>query len=86
MTDTVDLFMVTIEDKQMKYLFAIIIPPVAVIMCGKPLLALLNFILWLCFIFPGIIHALFVVVDYQAEQRVNQLERLIQKRESGRNV
>lgn len=53
----------------MRYLLAIVLPPVAVLMCGKPVQALLNCLLTLCIWVPGIIHALFVVSSYQADQR-----------------
>jgi len=43
----------------MRYFLAIILPPVAVLLCGKPVQALL--ILPLCFWIPGVVHALFVV-------------------------
>lgn len=59
----------------MRYLLAILIPPLAVLLCGKPLLAILNFFLWLCFIVPGIIHALFVVHGYEEDQRNKELIR-----------
>jgi uncharacterized membrane protein YqaE (UPF0057 family) len=53
----------------MLYLLAIILPPVAVLMCGKPLQAVLNLVLTLLFYFPGLIHALFVVNSHLADQR-----------------
>ena len=52
----------------MKYFFAIVFPPVAVLMCGKPFSALLNFALWLCFILPGILHGCLVVHQYNASR------------------
>lgn len=54
------------------YLLAILLPPVAVLMCGKPIQALLNLILTLIFWFPGAIHALFVVNEYKADQRAKK--------------
>ena len=45
------------------YLLAILLPPIAVLMTGKPLQALLNLVLW-CFGFiPAIIHAILVVKE-----------------------
>ena len=41
----------------MHYLFAILLPPVAVLLCGKPFLAILNLLLTLCFWIPGVVHA-----------------------------
>ena len=37
------------------YLLAILLPPVAVLLCGKPIQAVLNFFLTLCFWVPGAI-------------------------------
>jgi uncharacterized membrane protein YqaE (UPF0057 family) len=48
----------------MLYLVAVIVPPLAVLLCGKPLQALLSIVLSLIFYFPGLIHALFVVHNY----------------------
>lgn len=59
----------------MLYLLAIVLPPVAVLLCGKPGQAFLNFILTLCFWVPGIIHALFVVSSRQADQRTDRIVR-----------
>lgn len=53
----------------MKWLFAIIFPPMALILCGKPIQAVLNFALCLFFWLPGVAHALLVVFDTRAEQR-----------------
>lgn len=51
----------------MKFLFALIFPPLAVMMCGKPFQAFLNIALTLCFVFPGVIHAMYVVIRYDNE-------------------
>ena len=51
------------------YLLAIICPPLAVIIAGKPIQGLLNIFLSLCFYVPGLIHALFVVSEYKADGR-----------------
>ena len=47
----------------MMYLLAILLPPVAVLFCGKPFQAIINFILTLIFWVPGVIHAILVVHD-----------------------
>lgn len=65
----------------MRYLLAILLPPVAVIMCGKPMQALLNLILTLLLWIPGVIHAILVVNSYFADKRTDQIEKAI--RESG---
>ena len=45
----------------MLYLVAILVPPLAVLLCGKPFQALLNIVLTLLIYFPGMIHAILVV-------------------------
>ena len=56
----------------MRYLLAILLPPVAVLLCGKPLTALLNLLLWALFIIPGIVHALIVVSSHNADVRMKK--------------
>ncbi len=53
----------------MLYLIAILLPPLAVLLCGKPFQFLLN--LLLCFLgwVPGMIHAILVVADEKARER-----------------
>lgn len=65
----------------MRYLLAILLPPVAVLICGKPFQFLINLILTFFFWLPGVIHAILVVNSYLADQRTERLERAI--RESG---
>lgn len=59
------------------YLLAILLPPVAVLLCGKPIQAVLNlfltFLLWI----PGVIHAFAVVNAHNADKRTTRLERAI---------
>ena len=43
------------------YLLAVLLPPVAVLICGKPIQALINLLLCLIFYIPGMIHAIMVV-------------------------
>jgi uncharacterized membrane protein YqaE (UPF0057 family) len=57
----------------MRYLLAILLPPVAVLITGRPISALINFFLWLCLIIPGVIHALFVVSQDAADERNREL-------------
>jgi len=45
----------------MRYLLAILLPPVAVLMHGTKMQALLNLVLTFFFWVPGVIHALVVV-------------------------
>jgi uncharacterized membrane protein YqaE (UPF0057 family) len=61
----------------MRYLFAILIPPIAVLMCGRPGTAMLNLILWVCGIFPGIIHAMSIVGQANGDRRNRELIRAL---------
>ena len=51
------------------YLLAILLPPIAVLIAGKPIQAILNFFLTLFFWIPGAIHAVMVVNERKADQR-----------------
>jgi len=64
----------------MKYLLALILPPVAVLLCRKPGQCILNIILCMLFLIPGIIHAMLVVADYNAEKRVARLEKALHEK------
>jgi uncharacterized membrane protein YqaE (UPF0057 family) len=61
----------------MRYLIAIVFPPLAVLLCGKPVQAILNLVLTLFLWVPGIVHALFVVADHKAEKRARRIERAL---------
>jgi uncharacterized membrane protein YqaE (UPF0057 family) len=66
----------------MRYLLAVILPPVAVLICGKPIQALLNLLLTLLFWIPGLIHALFVVNGYYADKRADRVIQAIKEKGS----
>jgi uncharacterized membrane protein YqaE (UPF0057 family) len=66
----------------MRYLLAVILPPVAVLICGKPIQAVLNLVLTLLFWIPGLIHAIFVVNAYYADQRTDRVIEAIKEKES----
>lgn len=66
----------------MRYLLAILLPPVAVFLCGKPIQGILNIILTLLFWVPGMIHALFVVHNHLADKRA---DRIIEAMKSGKS-
>jgi uncharacterized membrane protein YqaE (UPF0057 family) len=51
------------------YLLAILLPPMAVLLCGKPFQAILNLVLTLLGWIPGVIHACLVVSSHHADQR-----------------
>ncbi len=55
----------------MRYLLAIILPPLAVLLCAKPITALLNLLLCVLWI-PGVIHALIVVSSHNADKRMQK--------------
>lgn len=57
----------------MLYLLAILLPPVAVLICGKPIQALLNLVLTLIFWIPGAIHAVLVVHDHKEDRRADRI-------------
>ena len=64
----------------MLYLVAVILPPLAVLLCGKPLQALLSIVLSLLFYFPGLVHALFVVHNHYADKRHQEMMREMGRR------
>jgi len=59
----------------MLYLVAVVLPPLAVFLCGKPFQALLSIPLTLLGWAPGVIHALFVVSNHYADQRSERVIR-----------
>lgn len=63
----------------MRYFLAILLPPIAVLLCGKPGQMILNIVLTLLGWIPGAVHALFVVHNHLAEKRNQQLIKAINK-------
>ena len=63
----------------MLYLLAIVFPPLAVLLAGKPFQAMLNVILCLFLWIPGIIHAFMVVNESKNNKRHKELIRTLQK-------
>jgi uncharacterized membrane protein YqaE (UPF0057 family) len=61
------------KDYTMRYLLALLLPPIAVFICGKPIQGIINIILTLCFYVPGAIHALLVVHGYHADKRTDKI-------------
>jgi uncharacterized membrane protein YqaE (UPF0057 family) len=57
------------------YLVAVLVPPLAVLLAGKPFQAILNLILTLLFYVPGLIHAIFVVHNHYADKRQDRMLR-----------
>ena len=67
----------------MRYILAILLPPLAVLSCGKPFQAIVNIVLTVFFWIPGVVHALLVVHGYHEDRRT---ERLIDAIERGQVV
>lgn len=65
----------------MRYLIAIVLPPLAVFLCAKPIQALLNIGLTLLGWVPGVIHALFVVHSHLADKRTQKIVDAIEDRD-----
>jgi len=63
----------------MRYFLAIILPPVAVLLCGKPIQFLLNIILTILGWIPGVVHAILVVNSHLADKRANRIIEAVSK-------
>lgn len=63
----------------MRYFLAIILPPLAVLLCGKPVQFILNIFLTLLGWIPGVIHALFVVNNHLADRRTDRIVKAMKK-------
>lgn len=61
----------------MMYLLAIILPPLAILLKGKPFQALFNILLTICFWIPGVIHAWIVINGANADARMKKQAQLI---------
>jgi uncharacterized membrane protein YqaE (UPF0057 family) len=64
----------------MRYLLAIVLPPVAVLACGKPVQFLFNILLTLFFWVPGMLHAILVVHDAREDERAERIVRALERR------
>ena len=64
----------------MRYFLAIILPPLAVLLCGKPVQFILNIFLTLLFWIPGVIHAILVVNSHLADKRAEKIVQAVQKK------
>lgn len=63
----------------MLYLLAVVLPPVAVLLRGKPFQALLNLLLTICFWIPGVIHAWIVINGANQDRRMREQAKIIAK-------
>lgn len=61
----------------MRYFLAILLPPLAVLLCGKPFQFLLNIVLTLLGWIPGVIHAILVVNDYHEDRRAAMIVKAV---------
>jgi uncharacterized membrane protein YqaE (UPF0057 family) len=61
----------------MLYLLAVILPPVAVLLRGKPFQALINLVLTICFWVPGVIHAWIVINGANQDARMKKQAKII---------
>lgn len=67
----------------MLYLLSLVLPPLAVLLSGKPFQAVLNVFLTLAFWVPGVIHALFVAHNHYADRRMERLIRATRQQPLG---
>lgn len=58
----------------MMWILAILLPPVAVLLVGKPFQAVINLILTLIFYVPGMIHAILVVKESKDDKRMEKFK------------
>ncbi len=63
----------------MRYFLAIVLPPVAVLLCGKPVQFILNILLTLLFWIPGVVHAILVVNSHLADKRADKIVKAVSK-------
>lgn len=61
----------------MRYVIAIILPPVAVLLYGNGVQFLVSLILTLLFWIPGMIHAVLIVKNYIEEKQEEAISRNI---------
>lgn len=57
----------------MRYFLAIVLPPLAVLFCGKPIQFLLNILLTLLGWIPGVVHAILVVHNHLEDKRARKI-------------
>lgn len=58
--------------KALRYFFCIVLPPLAVFLTGRMGSFFLSLLLTLLGWLPGVIHAILVVTDYEAERRARR--------------
>lgn len=70
----------------MLYLIAILLPPVAIFLAGKPFQAIVNIPLTLLFWLPGMLHAILVVHNHYADQRTKRLVKAVNRQQRYRSM
>lgn len=63
----------------MLYVIAFFVPPLAVLLCGKPMSFLLNLVLCLLFWLPGVIHAFYVGNNHLIEKQTDRIVEAIER-------
>lgn len=61
------------------YFLAILLPPLAILLSGKPFQAFLNIFLLMLGWLPGVIHAVLVVKEVKDDKRMKKQAKLIAK-------
>ena len=64
----------------MRYLLALLLPPVALVSIGRPFQALLNLPLWLLGWIPGAVHACLLVHNHMEDQRAQRIVEAVRGR------
>jgi uncharacterized membrane protein YqaE (UPF0057 family) len=62
--------------KALRYFFCVVFPPLAVLMTGRIGSFFLSLLLTAAVWVPGLIHAILVVNDYEAEKRLEKFNSL----------
>jgi len=63
----------------MRYVLALLLPPLAVLFCGKPIQFFLNILLCLLGWIPGVVHAVLVVHEHLNDKRTEKLIRAMKQ-------
>jgi uncharacterized membrane protein YqaE (UPF0057 family) len=61
----------------MRYLLAVLLPPAAVLLCGRPRLLFVSVVLTAGLWLPGAVHALLVVRDAATRARADRLADVV---------
>ena len=63
----------------MLYILAIVCPPLAILLCGKPFQAIFSIVATLFFWVPGVLWAFFVVSDYHHKKEADRVIRELKR-------